>query len=155
MMFSDKEAVEQEIALGDRVVYEIRYYPFKTSCSDMGLGVTRIFPGKVGDEYHMTKGHFHAAGDQPEIYFCVRGNGYLLMQTAEGDFQAEHWKPGVITHIPPMWAHRVVNTGDDILFFVASYHLAAGHDYAPIEEHGFAKLVVEREGKPVLVDGSR
>jgi glucose-6-phosphate isomerase len=155
MMFHDKETVEREIADGDKVVYEILYHPFITSVSDMGLGVTRIFPGTVGDEYHMTKGHFHEAGDQPEIYFCVRGEGHLLMQTAAGDFLAEEWRPGTITHIPPMWAHRVVNTGSEMLFFVASYHLSAGHEYAPIEARGFAKRVVERDGGPLLVDDER
>jgi glucose-6-phosphate isomerase len=154
-MFHDQEAAEEIIAAGDRVVYEIRYYPFRTSRSDMALGVTRIFPGKVGDEYHMTKGHFHEASDQPEIYFCVQGEGHLLLETADGDSRAEVWKPGTITHIPPMWAHRVVNSGDQVLFFVASYHLSAGHDYAPIAARGFARIVVERDGKPTLVPNDR
>lgn len=154
-MFYDQAAVQDILAAGDKSVYEIRYHPFITSTSDMALGVTRIFPGKVGDEYHMTKGHFHERADQPEIYFCVHGEGYLLMETREGDFQAAPWKPGTITHIPPMWAHRVVNTGSDTLFFVASYHIAAGHDYAPVVARGFAQVVVERDGKPVLAPNPR
>jgi glucose-6-phosphate isomerase len=154
-MFHDQAAVQEILAAGDRLIYEIRYHPFVTSTSDMALGVTRIFPGKVGDEYHMTKGHFHERTDQPEIYFCVHGEGYLLMETREGDFEAVRWQPGTITHIPPMWAHRVVNTGGDTLFFVASYHLAAGHDYAPVVARGFAQVVIERDGKPVLAPNPR
>jgi glucose-6-phosphate isomerase len=50
-----------------------------------------------------------------------------------------------------MYSHRVVNTGSDLLFFVASYHIAAGHNYGPITRQGFAQLVVERDGQPVLV----
>lgn len=155
MMFHDKKAVEEAVAAGDRVVYEILYQGFLTSRSDMALGVTRIFPGKIGDEYHMTKGHFHEAEDQPEIYFCVQGEGYLLLETLDGDFRAERWTPGTITHIPPHYAHRVVNTSDDILVNVATYHLCAGHNYEPIIERGFAKLVRERDGKPVLVPNER
>jgi glucose-6-phosphate isomerase len=109
----------------------------------------------VGDEYHMTKGHFHERLDQPEIYFCIHGEGYLLLETRAGEFRAERWGPGTISHIPAQWAHRVVNTGDDVLFFVATYHLAAGYDYASVEERGFAQVVVEREGQPMLVDNPR
>src|SRR5512145_3029507 len=76
MMFHDQEAVQKIIADGDRTIYEIRYYPFVTSSSDMALGTTVILPGKVGDEYHMTKGHFHERGDQPEVYHCVQGEGF-------------------------------------------------------------------------------
>jgi glucose-6-phosphate isomerase len=154
-MFYDQAAVQAIMADDNRVIYEIRYHPFITSTSDMALGVTRIFPGKVGDEYHMTKGHFHERPDQPEIYFCVHGEGYLLLETREGDFEAVPWRPGTITHIPPMWAHRVVNTGKETLFFVASYHIAAGHDYGPVIERGFSQIVVERDGLPVLAPNPR
>jgi oxalate decarboxylase/phosphoglucose isomerase-like protein (cupin superfamily) len=41
------------------------------------------------------------------------------------------------------------------LVFVASYHLAAGHDYAPILARGFAQIVVEQEGVPQLVPNPR
>jgi glucose-6-phosphate isomerase len=155
MMFADQGAVQQLIAQGDPVVYDIRYHPFQTSTSDMALGVSTIYPGKVGDEYHMTKGHFHVRMDQPEIYFCVRGTGFLLMESKEGDFQVAEWRPGTITHIPPQYAHRVVNTGPEPLIWVASYHLAAGHDYEPIIARGFAKIVVEKDGQPVFLPNPR
>jgi glucose-6-phosphate isomerase len=44
----------------------------------------------------------------------------------------------------------VVNTGSDLLVFVASYHISAGHEYTAVEEQGFAKIVVEKDGQPVL-----
>jgi glucose-6-phosphate isomerase len=155
MMFDDQAAVQQAIAAGDPIIYDICYHPFPTSKSDMALGVSRINPGKIGDEYYMTKGHIHERDDQPEIYFCVKGEGYLLLQTADGEFRAERWTPGTISHIPPMWAHRAVNTGNDTLVFVASYHLSAGHDYHLIEAKGFRQIVVERDGKPEFVDNGR
>ena len=154
-MYYDQAAVQKLLQGDNPVIYEIRYHPFVTSNSDMSLGVTRLFPGKIGDEYHMTKGHFHERLDQPEIYFCIHGEGYLLLETREGDFRAERWQPGTITHIPPQWAHRVVNTGSDVLFFVASYHIAAGHDYAAVAQRGFAQIVVERDGKPAFLPNPR
>lgn len=155
MMFADKDAVEQAYKKGDPIIYEIFYHGFKTSVSDMALGTTRIQPGKIGDEFHMTKGHFHAAEDEPEIYFCVKGRGYLLLEAKNGEFRAEEWTLGTISHIPPMWAHRVVNTGNEPLVFVASYHLAAGHDYEPIVERGFQKRLVEKDGEAVFVENEQ
>jgi glucose-6-phosphate isomerase, archaeal len=151
MMFHDKDAVQALLDGSDPIIYEIRYHPFETSNSDMALGVTVISPGKVGDEYHMTKGHFHEREDRPEIYFCVNGEGYLLMESSDGEFIAQPWSAGTISHIPGKYAHRVINTGDEPLFFVASYNLSAGHIYEPVVERGFAQIVVEREGKAVLI----
>lgn len=150
-MFSDQTAVKKAIAGVDPLVYEIRHTHFVTRNSDMALGVSTIYPGMVGSEYYMTKGHVHERDDQPEIYYCVRGSGLLLMDDLNGDFQAAPFNAGTIIHIPPQYAHRVVNTGPDLLIFVSAFHLAAGHNYAPVKEKGFAYRVFEVEGKPELV----
>lgn len=152
MMFGDQDAVKAELLSGNPLIYKIFYYGFVTSNSDMALGTTRIQPGTIGDEYFMTKGHYHIAEDQPEIYFCVKGEGYLLLETKEGEFRAEKWNEGTISHIPPMWAHRVVNTGNEPLVFVATYHISAGHDYQPVIDHGFTKRLVKQSGKAVFVN---
>jgi glucose-6-phosphate isomerase len=150
-MFHDRDAVDQSLETGDPLIYEIRYYPFITRNSDMVLGTSRIHPGKIGDEYYMTKGHFHETDNQPEIYHCVQGSGYLIMMNQEGEFHSIPWKAGTITHIPPQYAHRVINTGSTPLVFVSSFHVAAGHDYGMIEEKGFKYLILERDGAPAEV----
>lgn len=149
MMFSDQKAVEDTLKNEDRFIYQIRYYPFITRNSDMSLGTTMIMPGKIGNEYHMTKGHFHEADNQPEIYHCVTGEGALQMMDLNGEYHSAVWTPGTITHIPPQFAHRVINTGTTPLVFVASFHVAAGHIYGPIESKGFKYIWVEKDGKPV------
>lgn len=154
-LFYDQEAVKNTMRTGDALIYEIFYYAFPASRSDWGIGVSRIKPGKVGDEYYMTKGHFHERQDQPEIYFCTKGSGYLLLETDEGDFRAEEFKPGVVTHIPGHWAHRVVNTGGEELSYIGIYSLLAGHVYDQVLKRGFAQIVVEREGRPALVANPR
>lgn len=153
--FHDTAAAQTLIEQGDPLLYEVLYHPFETSKSDMAMCLTRIFPGTVGDEYHMTKGHLHECDDQPEIYFCLQGEGYLLLQTLDGEFRAERWSAGTLSHIPPMWAHRTVNTGAVDLVFVSVFNLSAGHDYAVVEAKGFKRLVVVREGQPTLVDNPR
>ena len=150
-LFSNQAAVEAELLQGDPLLYDVRRRPFITSLSDWVFAVTRIYPGTIGGEYFMTKGHFHLLLDQPEIYFCLQGRGCLLLETAEADFHAHWWTPGSVSHIPPGYAHRTVNIGNEPLVFTAIYRLAAGHDYAPIAQHGFTQLLVERNGEPELV----
>lgn len=155
MMFGDQDAVAREIESGDKMVYQVQYHPFITPESDLALGVSRIVPGTVGDEYHMTKGHYHVKPHAAEIYHCLRGTGFLLLQERGGGFEAVPWSPGTITHFSADWAHRVVNTGDEDLVFAASYHFNGGLDYKPIVDRGFRKRVVARRGTPQLVDDPR
>jgi glucose-6-phosphate isomerase len=77
------------------------------------------------------------------------------MMTLEGEYVAACWEPGTITHIPPQFAHRVVNTGSTPLVFVAVFHVAAGHVYGPIEERGFRCLIVEQDGKATQIPNPR
>ena len=150
-MFYDQKAVLNILETEDRLIYDMKHYYFETSNSDLSLAVSRIQPGTIGDEYHMTKGHFHESPDQPEIYFCLQGTGFLLLETDEGEFRAEPWTKGTITHIPSQWAHRVVNTGKDVLFYISSFHKSAGHVYDLIEKNGFKNIVVEMDGKAALI----
>jgi glucose-6-phosphate isomerase len=116
-------------------------------------GSSIVHPGLVGDEYFMTKGHFHAELDTAEVYYCLNGQGMMVMETPEGDWAAEELRPGRVLYVPPRWAHRSVNTSqnDDLVtFFVYPGH--AGHDYGTIEGQGFRKLVVEKDGQPQVVD---
>jgi glucose-6-phosphate isomerase len=154
-LFSDQGAVQHTLQGGDPIVYEVHTRPFVTSLSDFTFAVTRIYPGKVGDEYYLTKGHHHQLLNQPEIYFCLQGQGCLLLETGEGDFQVHWWTPGTLSHIPPGYAHRTVNTGSEAMVFSSFYHLSAGHDYSSVARRGFAQIVVERDGKPTLIPNPR
>lgn len=149
--FYDQQALQEAIQGGDPLIYEFYNAKFLTSTSDMSIAITRLFPGKIGDEYYMTKGHLHERNDQPEMYICLAGSGYLLLDTLDGEFRAEAWQTGTITHIPAIWAHRVANTGTEIMVYIGVYHATAGHNYALVEEKGFAQVVVERQGKACLV----
>jgi glucose-6-phosphate isomerase, archaeal len=71
--------------------------------------------------------------------------------TLEGEYVPANWKADTITHIPPQFAHRVVNTGTIPLVYVASFHAAAGHVYPPIEMKGFRYMIVEKDGKPIEI----
>ena len=119
-------------------------------------GISIVHPGKVGDEYFMTKGHFHAVLETAEIYYCLAGEGYMVMETPEGECSIAELRPGKVLYVPPCWAHRSVNTGaaaDLVTFFVYPGH--AGHDYGSIEKQGFRKLIVDQAGTPAFIDNPR
>ena len=65
-------------------------------------------------------------------------------------------KKGDALYVPGRWAHRSINISADedfVMFFAFPGH--AGHDYGTIETKGFRKLLVERDGKPTLIDNPR
>jgi glucose-6-phosphate isomerase len=139
----------------DPVIYSFSEKILPEENGHLQLATTSIHPGKIGDEYFMTKGHYHRRPDTSEAYLGLEGEGYLLMQTEKGDFEAFAIRPGVVAYIPPYWGHRMVNTGKTPFAFFAVYPGDAGHNYGDIERTGFVKILVEREGKPIPIDNPR
>ncbi len=115
------------------------------------IGITYLASGKVGDEYFMTKGHFHTNTDSAEYYWGVKGDGMLILMDEERNVWAERMFPGSLHYIPARVAHRVANVGDSCLVFAASWPSDAGHDYETIAKYGFASRLLEVDGSPKLV----
>ena len=90
-----------------------------------------------------------------EIYYGLSGHGMMLMETPEGQVDWKEIGPGEALYVPGRWAHRSINTGTEplVMFFV--YRGDAGHDYGTIEEKGYRKLVVERDGRPAVIDNPK
>lgn len=151
-MYYDKAAEQALCRTSNPLIYSFSEKVLPEENGHLQLAMTTIQPGKVGEEYHMTKGHYHQRPDTSEIYLGVEGEGYLLMQTPGGDFGATSIKPSVVVYIPPFWGHRMVNTGDSPFIFFAVYPGDAGHNYGDIEKTGFFRVPVERNGKPLLID---
>ena len=150
-MYLDAAATENAIKKGDPLLYEVYQYDIPFETGQLLVVTTVLQSGKVGDEYYMTKGHFHEKEDTAEVYLGLRGRGYLLLETAGGEFKALPVEPGTVTYIPPYWAHRMVNTGQEEFIFFGVYPADAGHNYGDIEKCGFAKLLMEREGRPTVI----
>ena len=149
-MYQDQDAVEEMLDSDDPLVYEVYEISVPEENGQLIHCTSIIYPGKVGEEYYMTKGHYHERRDTAESYFCLSGEGYLLTQTEDGDAEALRMVPGRLVYIPPYWAHRTVNTGDEPFVFFGVYPGDAGHDYGSIEEVGFPQLVVEKDGETVV-----
>ena len=148
--FADSGALERLVAAGDPLVYEVLQYDVPEEVGQLVCCTTVIHPGVVGAEYYMTKGHYHAERDTGEVYVGLHGRGYLLLMTEEGRSSATPMETGTVAYVPPRWAHRTVNTGDERFVFFAVYPGQAGHDYGSIEETGFPKRVLASSEGPVL-----
>src|SRR5690606_30127507 len=130
----DTAAYESMLADADELLYEVYELARPHESGELLHGVSIVHPGKVGDEYYMTKGHFHTVLETAEVYVCLSGHGAMVMETPEGDWSVEMLAPGRVLYVPPRWAHRSVNTGDEDLITLFAYPGHAGHDYGTIEQ---------------------
>lgn len=155
-MFADDAAYAEMLKQGDPVVYEFHEMGVPEQGGDLAFGCSITYPGKVGHEYYMTKGHFHTILDTAEIYYCMGGHGYMLLENPEGDWSAQELTPGKVVYVPKRYAHRSINvSATEPLFTFFVFRADAGHDYGTIETKGYRKLLVERDGKPVAIDNPK
>ncbi len=155
-MYADETAYVRLVGESDPIVYEFHDLGLPERDGAIAFGTSITHPGKVGEEYFMTKGHFHTILATAEVYYCLRGHGYMLMESPEGDWEAQELRPGCAVYVPERYAHRSINVGTDaplITFF--AFRADAGHDYGTIETKGFRKRIVERAGKPEIIDNPR
>lgn len=130
-------------------VYTVEMLETPAGEGELWTGVTHLNPGKVGNEFFMTRGHFHARREQGEVYFGLRGQGLLLLQDEHGKARLEKVCAGSVHIIPGFTAHRLINTGSEILSALAVWPTIAGHDYAALQG-GFA-LRVQEENQQICV----
>jgi glucose-6-phosphate isomerase len=149
--YADKEALEALINKGDPIHYEVFEKQVPAEYGHLTFGISKLYPGIVGREYFMTKGHYHAVIQTGEVYICLKGNGFLVMKTKNNDFSAIPMERGKIVYVPPYWAHRSVNTGSEPLISFFVYNAESGHNYGDIETEGFPKKVMNINGKPALI----
>jgi glucose-6-phosphate isomerase len=110
------------------------------------IGTSTVQPGRIGDEFAVTRGHLHAQSDRAELYHCLSGSGVMLLDTVDGDSRAIAMSPGDAVHVPGEWVHRTVNVGNDPFVTLFCYAADAGQDYALIAEAGGMKQLVVDDG---------
>lgn len=154
-MYHDTKAVQIILEENNPLIYEFYELGCPERAGDLAFGTTILYPGKVGDEYYMTKGHFHTILDTAEIYFTLSGEGYMIMENPEGDCIEMPLKKGEAIYVPRRYAHRSVNTGDQPLIMFFTFAGDAGHDYGTIETKGYHKLIIDKDSKPFITDNKR
>jgi len=154
-MFADEKALDELIKKEDSLIYEFFELSVPATSGDLLFGTSILYPGKVGNEYFMTKGHFHTILETAEVYYCLSGKGYMLMEDPEGNWDAQEMTPGKAVYVPQRWAHRSINVGSDTLVTFFVFRADAGHDYGTIETKGYRKLITENNEKVEIIDNPR
>ncbi len=145
---------EPEKAVGslDEEVYSVQWFEGGSgSEGHLLFGCTHLRPGRVGQEFFMTHGHFHALATRAEIYCVASGEGLLVRMDRTGDTWTEMMQAGSVHYIQGEHAHRAVNTGSKTLVFWACWPSDAGYDYASIKQNGFGLRVFADDRKIMLV----
>ncbi len=151
-IFLDEETLKKMNA--ELIVYTVQAWMPVDESTPGGLyfGTSTIMPGKVDNEYFMTKGHFHAKSDRAEFYWGVQGKGMLILMDRERNTWAEEVYPGSLHYIGGEIAHRLANIGSENLIVGACWPSDAGHNYDEIATNGFSARLLEVDNIPVLVE---
>lgn len=150
--FADEAAFAHQLQNGDPLLYAVASIEPAQGEGDLHYGLGVLYPGKVGDEYFMTKGHLHAWRPAAEIYIGLRGRGVMLLEDEKtGASRMEKLEGNSIVYVPGCTAHRTLNIGTEPLVYIGVYPAKAGHDYGAIAARNFRSVVVDRQGQPCLV----
>ena len=148
--YKDAVALKRLIDQGDPIHYEVFEKHIPEQAGHLLICISKLYPGRVGEECFMTKGHYHSVLATAEVYLCIRGEGFMMMKTTDGQCLAEPMKRNRMVYVPPCWGHRSINTGDEPLISFCVYPAEAGHNYGDIEKEGFPKRVFKHEGRVII-----
>ena len=145
-LYQDTAAFEAACAKDDPIVYVVEDVRPSDRPGDLFFGTTWMAPGRIGEEYFMTRGHIHAIANRPETYRGEAGHGVMLMEAPDGTIETRDITPGATVYVPPCWIHRSVNVGDTPLVMSFAYPSDSGQDYSIIERSNGMAVRVVAEG---------
>lgn len=146
-VYLDTTAYRAAVAAeGQRVVYRVCEMRPAQAVGDVIFGTTFMEPGRIGNEYYMTRGHIHATANRPEVYYGESGAGLMLMESLEGETRILEVKPRMAVYVPPMWVHRSVNVGRAPLVMSFCYPSDSGQDYGIIARSGGMSTLIVADG---------
>ena len=154
-IFYDTAEAEKKLTVDDRLIYEFYELPMLQDSGDLAFGTSITYPGTIGDEYFMTKGHFHSILNTAEVYYCLSGNGMMMLENSDGLWECRELGAGTALYVPKGFAHRSINTGTEPLVTFFCFRADAGHDYKTIAGQGFRHLVVKKDDRPAVIENPR
>jgi glucose-6-phosphate isomerase len=153
--FNDAIAFEHALSEGNPLVYTVAAVAPADGDGDLHFGLGTLYPGSVGDEYFLTKGHIHTWRDAAEVYIGIAGRGAMLLEDeATGESQMVTLHPNSVVYVPARTGHRTMNTGDQPLVYLGVYPAKAGHDYGAFAERNFRCVVLKRDGRACMLKRS-
>lgn len=152
-VFTDENAYQRALSGGDHLVYQVTNIEENTGDGQLHYGLGVLMPGRVGDEYFMTRGHIHAWRPAAEVYIGLQGQGMMLLQDEyTGECSAAPLSPSQMVYVPGHCAHRTINTGSEPLVYWGILTSEAGHDYDYVLANPFQKVVIHTDHGPVVMD---
>jgi glucose-6-phosphate isomerase len=145
-LYADAAHYDAAVRAGDRVVYSVEDYRPSAANGDLCFGITHMQPGRIGQEFFMTRGHIHAVANRPETYRGELGRGVMLMESPDGQVVILNVTPGATLYVPPYWIHRSVNTGAEPLVMTFAYPADSGQDYGIIARSNGMRVRVVADG---------
>ena len=151
--FADQQAAHAQLVAGNPLLYRVTLIEENNGPGQLHFGLGVLMPGKVGAEYYMTKGHLHAWRPAAEVYVGLAGQGMMLLEHEEtGACTAVTLAANTVVYVPGYTAHRTVNTGHEPLVYWGILASDAGHDYGAVGRRNFRQVVVEKDGRPAVMD---
>ena len=151
--FADHAAYRRALEAEDRVVYLVTSIDTPRLEGGLSYALGMIIPGKIGQEYHLTKGHFHAWRPAAEVYIGLSGEGRMLLEgEGKGQVKILPLLPNTAVYVPGYTAHRTVNVGSEPLTYMGVFPAQAGHDYGSLTQQNFRHVIIERDGEPVVLE---
>ncbi len=74
----------------------------------------------------------------------------MMMKTEQGQCAHQPMSRHQMVYVPPYWAHRSINTGQEPLVSFCVYPAEAGHNYGDIAQDGFPQRVFWRDGQTLI-----
>lgn len=143
-----KPVLQNPDSTGPDPVYKV----FTDSTEKEWVNKTVIQPGRLGEEYTKTFGHYHTH-PASELYRVASGEGVLILQKGKPDMVEEvllvRAKAGDEILIAPEYGHSWSNTGTENLVLLDNWK--GGHmlqDYQFVEDHqGMAYYLIDKGDK--------
>lgn len=138
---------EELASLGQALSYEVFSSHQTNLPGALTVGTSVLEPGRIGDEYALTRGHLHRISNRAEMYFGLHGRGVMLLENEEGEVHALGIAPGSMVYVPGGWIHRSVNVGSDVLVTLFCFNADSGQNYEIVEQSGGMKKLVVDDGQ--------
>jgi glucose-6-phosphate isomerase len=148
-IYIDEAAYQSQVAEKgpDELIYYVHEQKYQDRPGSLIVGTSTLLPGKVGEEYAVTRGHIHAQENRAELYHCLSGHGLMLLETRSGESFIAELTPGKAVNVPGHWIHRSVNVGTEPFVTLFCYASDAGQNYDIIAEANGMKTIVLDDGQ--------
>lgn len=134
----------------ETVVYELTVKEASPEEGHLLWGHVLLNPGRVNDEYFMTRGHFHNNDHTEEYVLCMNGYGFLMYLDKDGNCWCEEMEEGSLHHIPEGVGRRIINLSDEPMHLSFCVPANAGTKEFNFKDGVFPCRIYEDQGEPAI-----